>query len=114
MTTAIAAVTMIGDLPAALIRAKWLRIRLVNGLFRLHRPAVASTGATGTRNIASMTVFHGRGGAITASQASGLKFMSAQRMTLESRKPSAGRLSRRGIGRGIAAGCGPDCARAVP
>ena len=47
-----------------------------------------TTRATGTRVIASVTGFHGVAG--TASQASGLKFMSAQRMMLELRKILAG------------------------
>src|SRR5258708_38904335 len=74
----------------ALIRAKCLRARLVNGVFSATQgPRLHGTAPGGTASIASMIRFRGRA-AGTASLASGLEFMSAQRMTLELRKISAG------------------------
>ena len=78
----------------ALIRAKCLRIRLVNGRFSATQACGCigqfASGIAGTGNYVH-GVFRGRTGiAINRIQASGLKSMSAQRMTLEPRNPQAG------------------------
>src|SRR5258706_15735720 len=85
----------------ALIRAKCLRTRLVNGLFSATQgPRLHGTVPGGTHGIHCV---HDQ--VQGARRASGLEFMSAQRMTLELRKISAG-LARYRPGRrlGLAAG----------
>jgi hypothetical protein len=57
-----------GSVRTALIRAKCLRIRLVNGLFSGTQAPVAWQGATGLAIIASTTTLRAHGGhRITAS-----------------------------------------------
>ena len=72
---------------AALIRAKCLRIRLVKALFSATQ---ARDGMARHGHRICCVHGHAQGAADTASQASGLNSMSAQRMTLELRKRSAG------------------------